>query len=145
MLQGLLKGLSNPKVQKIIITFLIILAILIIISKSSKKAKQFFNKLVYGTQGDQPYAHITDDRKLVLERLASDVKSSIYGTSGFGGVADNLTSLNALNDAEFAYIVEYYERFISENKLYYDIDWEVMPFDSIDDDVLARLKRMNLA
>lgn len=144
MFQKVLQGLSNPKVQKIIITGLIVIAILVVISKASGGAKKFFNKLVYGIQGDEPYAHITDARKLALEKMAGDVKGAIYGTSGFGGVADRLTELNALNDAEFAYVVEHYEKFVSENKLYYDIDWEVMPFDDIDDTVLARLSRMNL-
>ncbi len=143
LVRALINGLKNPKIQRIIVIALIVIGVLAILINASPKVKKFWNKLRYGVQGDNVYAPISDLRQGELEKLASDLYKAIY--SWWDTATDSLGAIKDLNDSEFLYIVEYYERFLSENKMYYDIDWEVLPETENDDAVLARLKEMNLA
>jgi len=136
--------LSNPKVQKMIIIALIIIAVLYLIGNANKKAKQWFQSNFRGAQGDNVYAPISDNRKTTLEQMASKLYSGIYGNEWNSVLAEQMAQITALPDNEIVYIDEYWSSFMSQNTLYYDVDWEIMPFESADDDLLAKLSAMNL-
>lgn len=145
LLKVITKGLSNPKVQKILLVILLILVAMYLLNKGSGKFKQFFQSTFRGIQGDNVNAPITDARKQWLEDLAQALYSEIYDWFGSNETIESiLIQMNSLPDSELAYIATYYNGFLSTNTLYYDIDWEFMPFEDVDDDIMARLSAMNL-
>ena len=143
-LKVITKGLSNPKVQKILIIILLVLVAMYILSKASGKFKQFFQSTFRGVQGDKVNAPITDLRKGTLEAMADELYAGIYGSEWNSVLAQQMSNMDALPDNELTYVAQYYGSFLSQNTMYYDIDWEIMPFEDADDKLLARLSAMNL-
>ena len=144
MLASLMKMLGNPKVQKAIIIVVLVLLALWLLSRASSKAKGFIQGTFMGVQGDNVYAPISDERKVILEQMAEGVHGLIYGTDWGNELTPALGNLNALPDNELTYVAQYYGSFLSANSLYYDIDYEWLFTTDEDEKILARLSAMNL-
>ena len=143
--KGATKLLSNPKVQKFLLYLVIGLVILYILNRSVPKFERWMRSTFLPVRGDNVNAPISDTRKAELENIAGELYDAIYGIPGAGFVEKAMGSVLALPDNEFTYVVQYYEKFLSDNSMYVDVDWEIMPFDTEDDKLLTRLKDMNLA
>ncbi len=142
-LSSLFKFVSNPKVMKVIAIVAIIFIVIWVFTRGSSKASKWVRNNLAPVQGDNINAPISQLRQKTLESMAQDVYNAIYGFST--GTAGTLDTINSLNDSEFLYVVNYYEKYLSDNKLYYDIDWEFLPATDADDNVMNRLQTMNLA
>lgn len=142
MFAVLTKFLSNPKVQKVILYIVLAIIALWILSTVSEKANRWIRNTFLPPKGDQLNYPVTDVKKEQLEQMAQDIYDGIYGSGFF--LPTLFSGALALPDNEFLYMVQYYEQFLSTNKLYYDIDWEIMPTTDTDDQMLARLTAMNL-
>ena len=140
----LTKGLSNPKVQRVLLIIVLILVVMYLLNKSNQKFKVWFQSTFKGVQGDSVYAPISDPRKTQLEQMAEDLHAGIWGNEWNSVLANMMSNMNALPDNELTYIAQYYGNFLSPNTMHYDIDWEIMPFEDADDQLLARLSAMNL-
>lgn len=143
MLQAFLKILSNPKVVKIIGIIAIFLLLFWVLSNSSSFAQKMVKKIL-PPKGENLYKSISESRKVFIEDLMDAIHSDIYGFTTNETESRDFERLLALPDNEFLYGVKYYNKAFTGKGLYYDVDWEVMPFNSSDDDLLARLEKMNL-
>ena len=134
-------GLSNPKVQKILLYIIIGIIILVILGNVSDGARNIFRK--FNPKGDDVFAPIPKERKSYLEKLAGNIHSGVYQVIG-NDLDGYLEEALALSDSEFKWLNEYYNKYVGDNTMYYDIDWEMMWWTNVDQDVLARIKRQNL-
>lgn len=107
--------------------------------------KDLKDRFIFGKQGDGLGKSISEDRKEELKEIASDIQKVIYNFDATSRGKDKVfVRLLAVNDNEFDYVNTYYARFISKFSLHYDVDEEIMPFYTSDNDILARIDRMNL-
>lgn len=91
-----------------------------------------------GTKGEP----ISDIRKGEIKAQVTALYDAIY--SWISWEPDTIAALEfflALPDNEAVFFVNEYEK-LSENSMYYDVDWEFMPAFSADDEALARLKSL---
>lgn len=141
----ILKGLQNPKIQKIILIILALFVLIWLLGKVGGGVRSIVAD-VLPTVGDNVNQKISDSRKQTLNVLAQELYDNIYSFFSAGGsVADIVERVNVLPDNELKYITYYYNSQLgTENGLYYDIDWEVLPMTTEDDKLLARMKKMNL-
>ncbi len=145
-LAQIFKFLGNPKVQKVILVILVILVLLWVLRNANGKFDTWFRGNFLPVKGDNVNAPISEIRKQTLNNLATEVHSAIYGVPGFGYVESALENIYVLPDNELKYVAEYYQKTLNNNgkSLYYDIDYEWMPLDDVDDDIMSRLSAMNL-
>lgn len=133
--------------QWIVIIILIIVGIFLYNVYLQPKASDIKRKLTPprntdGTKNDP----ISDERKTVLNDLATSLRTAIYDTTaGLWGRSreDVMQTMLGLNDNELTYVNKHY-RTLGDNTMYYDIDYEWMPMVKVDDDLLTRLRELNL-
>ena len=140
-----LKMLSNPKVQKILLIIIVLVIVVWMLNRGSAKFNHWYRTTLAPVKGDNVNAPISSQRKGILEDLALDTYNAIYG--GFVTmitIDDLLINLNSLPDNELKYVATYYEKMLSDNSLYYDVDWESLPFIDSDEILMSKLKSMNI-
>lgn len=89
--------------------------------------------------------NVTPERQQFLRGLAESLYDSIYCimcTRGY--FFDECNKALGLNDSELILLNKFYGE-LSDNTMYYDIDWEFAPEDTADDKLNARLEELNLS
>lgn len=94
-----------------------------------------------GTKGE----NISDERKVFLNDLAKNLRTAIYS---YGATFDSsreslMGRLMAINDKELIYTNAHYKT-LGTNTMFYDIENEWMPFTEVDDNLLNRLRELNI-
>lgn len=141
-------ALSNPKVVRAIVIIVILIIVLLLWNKKiAPSIKRATNRLFHGAQGDNVDAPLSAARKTYLESFAQTVESELQATFSTGWkLAEMYEDLLALNDAEFKYFVEYYNKWM-DKRFYKDVDEEFMFYGlgtTAKSNLLARMKRQNL-
>ena len=149
IISSLTKLFSNPKVQKMLVIILVIIAILFLLSKISSKFRMALGS-IKGVKGKDVYAPIDDARKMVIQDMATGLDNYINPSGWFGEISDAVDGETALvlavglPDNEFTYFAQYYEQTFGES-LYKAIEGEYSwATGSQYKKVQARLQAMNL-
>lgn len=129
------------KIALIIIAVITVLAIISAVVKNISSISSRLGNLFKPYQGDfdEP---VTDEDKTHLRKLAGELNSEIYGSTNIG-VSGILEKINDLNDSDFKYLCEYYSRYF-ENSINDDVDNEMLPWTSEDENFLSRFQGMGL-
>lgn len=145
MISKLTKIMTNPKlIQFVLIVFFVVIFLRILLNSGSR-LQSFYKKNIAPPKGDNINEFISDIRRAELESLADKLHDNIYNYQWtLDDFINNLSMFLGLRDSEFVYLTNYYNKAYQGEGLYYDIDWEFLPFTDIDDKVLTRMEAMNL-
>lgn len=136
----------------------IAIVILFIVWKYQARIKQFFTRDrgdysigIGSTETTQATNAEVAARKKYIEDLATSINASINGLAlNYYGleITDRIELFKlalALNDSELKYLATYYSVISKDETLYQAIDGEWLYFNNEDDNLLARLSKLNEA
>lgn len=122
-----------------------VLVTAILVLKHWTKITGWFGRTFGRDFGDYGNAAISAERQNELKTLARQAYNVIYGVDLTGSWQEVYTKMLALNDAELRFTARHYEQAITRgNSLSDDIDNELKPFTDLDEQLITRLRTLNL-
>ena len=116
--------------------------LIIIINKNRYKIKAWFKPIDIDLETGEKI-HITDERKVELKKVASNIYTAIYSTLHTGRKLTFKAAL-ALTENELDFMAKHYKQQVSGgNTLYEDVDNEWMPSTDLDEQLMAKLNKIN--
>lgn len=130
--------------SKIFWIILAVIVIAIIIRRNWYRIADFGKPRYVELEKDEDgkVVRVSEQRETELRDLANEIHTFINSPSSL--ITDNpkyLNTLKYLNDQELLYLSRYYKN-VFENKLFTDIDDEILPWTNADDEILTRLQKM---
>ncbi len=118
--------------------------LLIILYKNRNKLKTLFQSADIDLEEGESGV-TSKSRKTELKAIASGLYEAIYSTEtvGYGIREQRFKAADELSDTELKFVSKYYRSSLTKgNKLYKDVDDEVMPTTSIDENLMAHLSKI---